>query len=466
VPTGLLASRVAAITFADLPADVVAKAKLCVLDALGCGVAGAGHPAVQALQRAADPRPSPAGTRGASIWGTGLQAGVPAAALLNGTMSHVVNADDAHKESMGHPATVVIPAALAVGEMRRASGRALLESVVAGYECLLRIGLGIGIASHRARGWYSTSTLGPFGAATAAARLLGLDASAIAAALGHAGMQAGGLWAFSADESLGSVLTAGRAAESGVLAALLVQNGFAGPTRILEASDGGFLRALSDASDAGAITADRGGRAMIMDVSLKPYPTSRTTHAAIDACLAIRRRLAGGPDWLERVQQVTIHTYAVGKRQADIPAPATGWMASLSLQYTAAIALIEGAVSVEHFTPRHLESAPIRELMKKITVVADDDLSAAFPGKWSCRVEATGTGIREAEVVESALGDPCNPMSTIQVRAKFLALTANTLGERAGERICAYVDRLEHEADVAELATMLRREPGGAGAPR
>jgi 2-methylcitrate dehydratase PrpD len=462
VPTGPLASRVAAVAFADLPAEVVAKARLCVLDAIGCGVAGAAHPVVTALRRAVDPRPVPAGSTGASVWRAGLRTGLPAAALLNGTMAHVVNADDAHKESMGHPGAVVVPAALAVGEAVGAPGRAVLEAVVAGYECLLRVGLGIGIASHRARGWYSTSSLGPFGAAAAAARLLGLDAGGIAAALGHAGMQAGGLWAFSADESLGSMLCAGRAAESGVLAALLVQQGFPGPTRILEAADGGFLRAMSDASDPTAVTAGRGGRFMIMDVSLKPYPTSRTTHAAIDACLALRGRLAARPDWLDRLSQVTVHTYAVGKRQADIPAPATGWMASLSLQYTAAVALVEGAVGVEHFTPRHLESTAVRQLMKKIAVVADDDLTAAFPGKWSCRVEVAGAGIREAERVESALGDPRNPMSAGQVREKFRTLTAGALDPTAADRICALVERIEHEADVADLAATLRREPGGA----
>lgn len=457
--TGLLASRVERIGATRLPAEVVAKAKLCVLDAIGCGLAGAAHPAVGSLRAAVDPRPAARGNPGASVWGTRLRTGASTAALLNGTMSHVVNADDAHKESMGHPGTVVVPAALAVGEMLGAPGAALLEAVVAGYECLLRIGLGIGIASHRARGWYSTSTLGPFGAAAAAAKLLGLDAGGVAGALGHAGAQAAGLWAFSADGSLGSVVSAGRAAESGVLAALLVRSGFAGPTQILEAADGGFLRAMSDESDPERILADRGARFMIMDVSLKPYPSSRTTHAAIDACLAIRARLAGRPGWLERLSQVTIHTYAVAKRQADIAAPTTGWMASLSLPYTTAVALLEGAVGLEHFTLRYLESAAIRALMDKVSIVVDEGLSAAFPGKWSCRVEVTGAdGTRESEWIESARGDPRNPMSVAEVRQKFHALTEGVLGRAAGERICAYVDRLEEERDVAELAALLRPE--------
>lgn len=460
--TRALAANVERIALARLPAEAVAKAKLCVLDAIGCGLAGSAHPVVASLLGALAPRPVPPAEAGASVWGVGLRTSAPTAALVNGTMAHIVNADDAHKESMGHPGTVVVPAALAVGELVRAPGAAMLEAVVAGYECLLRVGLGIGIASHRDRGWYSTSTLGPFGAAVAAARLLGLDGGAMAGAIGHGGAQAAGLWAFSADGSLASVLSAGRAAESGVLGALLVREGFPGPTRILEAPDGGFLRAMSDRSDPEAILADR-GRPMIMDVSLKPYPCSRTTHAPIDACLAIRARLAGRPGWLDRLSRVTVRTYAVAKRQADIPAPATGWMASLSIPYTVAVALVEGHVDVEHFTRPYLESPRVRTVMGKVSVVVDEALSAAFPAAWSCQVEvASDDGVAESQQVESALGDPLNPMSPDEVRRKFRALTHGILDPETGDRICALVDGLEREPDVAALAALLREAGRGA----
>jgi 2-methylcitrate dehydratase PrpD len=470
--TRSLASHVERITLADLPPAVVAKAKICLLDAIGCGLAGSSHPAVGQLRRALDPRPVQRSGLGASVWGAGLRTSTPTAALLNGTMTHVVNADDAHKQSMGHPATVVVPAALAVGEMVHASGAALLEAVVAGYECLLRVGVGIGIASHRAQGWYSTSTLGPFGAAAAAARLLGLRGDDLVGAIGHGGAQAAGLWAFSADGTLGSVVSAGRAAECGVLGALLVRNGFPGPSQILEAQDGGLLRAMSDQSAPDLIVADRDGQFMIMDVSLKPYPTSRTTHAPIDACLAIRARLAGRTGWRDRLGRVTVRTYAVAKRQADIAAPTTAWMASLSIQYTVALALVEGAVGTQHFTPEYLEAPQLRAIMDKVVVVVDERLSAAFPGKWSCQVEVDGDdGIHESEWVESARGDPRNPMSAAEVRDKFHALTAGMIARTTGERICAYIESLEREPDVSSLAALLRdagpgRTGSGAGGTR
>src|SRR5262245_5042176 len=447
--TGLLAAHVDSIALERLPSEVIEKAKLCVLDALGCALAGAGHGAIRSLLDATRPRPMAHGDAGASVWRAGFRTTARTAALVNASMTHVVNADDAHKESMGHPGAVVIPAALVVGEMVAASGAAVVEAVVAGYECLLRVGIGVGVASHRDRGWYATSSLGPFGAAAAAAKLMKLGSDGIAGAIGHAGAQASGLWSFTADGSLANIVYVGRAAESGVLAALLVRSGMPGPSRVLEAEDGAFLRAMSDASDPAGILADLGRHFQILDVSLKPYPSSRTTHAAIDACLAIRARRGDGADWLARLSKIVVRTYAVAKRQADIPEPATEWMASLSIPYTAAVALVEGTVGTEHFAPRYLESPAIRAVMRKIEVVVDPEITAAFPSKWSCRVEAVFTdGTREVEPVGSARGDPLNPMPFDEVKAKFHALTRGVLDRETADQIVDYVESLERRSDV------------------
>jgi 2-methylcitrate dehydratase PrpD len=456
--TRSLSEHAGAIALDRVPAEVVAKARLCVLDALGCALAGAGHPAIDSLVDALRPPPVDDGGASASVWGRGFRTGVPGAALINASAAHVVNADDAHKESMGHPGCVVIPAALVIGEMVGASGAAVLEAVVAGYEVALRIGIGVGVASHRERGWYATGTLGSLGAAVAAARLLGLGRDGLTAALGHAGAQASGLWAFTADGSLANVVYPGRAAELGVLGALLTRSGLPGPTRVLEAADGGFLRAMSDAPAPERILADLGRRFSIMDVSLKPYPCSRTTHAPIDACLAIRARAGGAPGWTDRLSRITVRTYAVAKRQADIPDPETEWMATLSIPYTVAVALVEGAVGVEHFTRRYLDAPRLRALRRRVQVVVDDEIASQFPAAWSCRVETeTGDGAREIEHVVSARGDPRNPMTAHEVRIKFHTLTAGVLDRATGERICDQVERLEQLPSIAPLAALLRQ---------
>jgi 2-methylcitrate dehydratase PrpD len=474
-PEGLtrpLAEHLAGIALARLPAAVIAKAKDCVLDALGCGVAGSGHPAITTLLASIRPPPVRRGLPGASVWGTRLRASVASTALLNGSMTHAVNFDDAHKESMGHPGTVVVPAALAVGEMVAASGAAVLEAVVAGYEALLRVGMGIGVASHRDRGWYATASLGPFGAAAAAARLLKLRADGIASALGHAGAQASGLWAFAADGSPANIVSAGRAAESGVLGALLARSGLHGPRLVLEAEDGGFLRAMSDRPEPDLLLAGLGERYRILDVSLKPYPCSRTTHAPIDGALKIRARRAGRPGWLDGIRAIRVHTYAVAKRQADIRDPATEWMATLSIPYTVAVALAEGAVGVEHFTRACLDAPRIRSLMAKVEVVVDDAISARFPASWSCRVEIVGPdGGRESEPVEAARGDPRDPMRPDEVARKFHGLTRGILGDRVRDEVVSIVDRLDGAGDVTRLVSLLGspvalRRAGASAPPR
>src|SRR5262245_42672900 len=128
--TGPLAAHVDHIALERLPSEVIDKAKMCVLDALGCALAGADHAAITSLLDATRPRPVAHGDTSASVWRAGFKTGAPTAALVNASMTHVVNADDAHKESMGHPGAVVIPTALVVGEMVAAPGAAVLEAVI------------------------------------------------------------------------------------------------------------------------------------------------------------------------------------------------------------------------------------------------------------------------------------------------------------------------------------------------
>ncbi|MBI4590057.1 MAG: MmgE/PrpD family protein [Candidatus Rokubacteria bacterium] len=459
-----LAEHVARISLERLPRTVIDAARLCLLDALGCGIGGSAHPAIRSMLDALRPPAVDPAALGATLWGTGLRAPATMAALLNGCMAHVLNFDDAHKESMGHPGTVVVPAALAAAELAGATGASLLEAIVAGYEALLRVGVGVGVASHRERGWYATGSLGPFGAAAAAGRLLGLDADGIACAMGLAGAQASGLWAFVADGSLANVVYPGRAAELGLEAALLARAGLPGPRRVLEAEDGGFLRAMSDGSEPTRILEGLGERFLVTDVSLKPYPCSRTTHAPIDASLSLRARWTA-PGWLDGLHQVVVHTYPVAKRQADIPRPETPWVATLSIPYTVAIALAEGPVTSKHFSPPYLEDDRVRRLVSKVAVRVDDEIAARFPGKWSCRVELVWTdGRRASETVDAARGDPLDPMSPAEVRAKFASLTEGLLGEAAREGIVAIVDDLESRKDLRPLATLLGGARG-SGAP-
>src|SRR5678815_4649346 len=158
-----------------------------------------------------------------------------------------------------------------MAERLDASGEALVTAIAAGYEVMIRSSLALNPSAARLRGWHLTGVCGPFGAAAACAVLMGLDPEQTAWALGLAGTQGSGVWAFNADGAMSKRLHAGKAAHSGVLAAELAQIGFTGPTQIYEAEDGGWLKAFSDESDPAPLTRDLGAVYHLDNTSIKPY---------------------------------------------------------------------------------------------------------------------------------------------------------------------------------------------------
>src|SRR5687768_5391416 len=255
-PTRELAGWISRLRHADLTPRTREVVRTLLLDTLGCGVYGYETPWAATLLKWA-----PAGAplkAAATLWGeTGPSLHASDAALVNGTSIHAFELDDYHQAKL-HAGAVVIPAAVAIAEKLGSDGKALVTAIAAGYEVMIRSSLALDPSAARLRGWHITGICGPFGAAAACAVLMGLDAERTAWALGLAGTQGAGLWAFNADGTMSKRLHAGKAAHSGVLAAELAQLGFTGPTQIYEYHDGGFLAAHSDKADPVQLTADLG----------------------------------------------------------------------------------------------------------------------------------------------------------------------------------------------------------------
>src|SRR5262249_48234940 len=201
---------------------------------------------------------------------------------------------DYHQAKL-HPGAVVIPAAIAMAEQLNSSGERLVTAIAAGYEVMIRTSLALNPSAARLRGWHLTGVCGPFGAAAACASLLGLTEEQAAWALGLAGTQGSGLWAFNADGTMSKRFHAGRAAQAGVMAAELAALGLTGPTQIYEFHDGGALKAFSDASDPTPLTRDLGTAFHLDTTSIKPYSCCGSTHSYVDAAFELRRRL--GTPW-------------------------------------------------------------------------------------------------------------------------------------------------------------------------
>lgn len=337
-------------------------------------------------------------------------------AFLIGGLSHILEMDDLHRASVTHPGCVVVPAALAIGLRKRCSGPALLDAILRGYEAVARIGMAVGPAHYRI--WHSTATCGPFGAAMAAADLLGLDESQTVHALGNAGTQSSGLWQFIETGAMSKHLHAGRAAEAGVTAAELAALGFTGPPAILEGAKGLFAGACPDA-DPDAVTRDPKAPWQLRATSIKPWPCCRHTHPAIDAAIELHGRLGG-----VLPQAIDVATYGAALEVCNRPAPANEYAAKFSLQHCVALALTDGRVGFESFD----EAARNRlaALAQRVALRAAEPYATAYPLHWGAGIALKLPDGRELGAIRKACkGDPDQPLGDAEMIAKSELLFAH-----------------------------------------
>lgn len=450
-PTSELAGFVVNLSYEALPQEVITNAKKCMLDSLGCALGGSQAeetaPLVGALLRLGS-------EQGATVWGFPGRTELFKAALLNGLMCHALEMDDVHREAKAHAGAVVVPAAITLGEAQNISGKELIAAVVSGYESMLRIGVGIGAQSHRLRGWHATSTCGTFGAAAAAGRILRLNAKQLCWALGLAGTQSSGLWAFTADGATCKKFHAGRAAQSGILAAVLAQAGMSGPSQILEAKDGGLFPATSDVYSLEAVTAGLGERYLINEVSVKPYACCRSMHPAIDAALTLRRLCHIDSS---RIKRIVAGTYGVAVQQCGFTArPQNTAEAQFSLPYGVAVALVDGNALMDQFAVGRIHDQALIDLAAKVELVIDPEFHSLYPRKWGCRLEIELTsGEVLVEEVLAAKGDPENPLGAQELKAKFLALAQGAIGAEKSQAAVEMIDHLDQLETILPLTNLL-----------
>ena len=266
--TRRIAEFVSGLRYENIPAKVRERLKLLILDSLGCAIYGAHLQWCRILRDTLEQLDE---TRATSIWGTDRRLSSPHAALVNGTQVQSFELDDVHREGVLHVGAVTLPALIAVAQTHaQLSGRDVITAAVAGYEIGPRVGLCMG-PQHIGQGWHSGATVGVFSAAAAAARGLALDTEKTLHALGIAGTQSCGLMA-AQYAAMVKRMHAGRAAQSGLYAALLAERGFTGIVDVFEAPYGGFCTTFSrspDRFDLTALTAGLGERYETMRVSLK-----------------------------------------------------------------------------------------------------------------------------------------------------------------------------------------------------
>lgn len=425
-----LAEFIHDLTWEALPEEVRNTVPLRVLDLVSVAVGAVHDPLVEQAREALSGLFGSENGK-AKIWGeNGNYPPVPAA-MINAMHAHTLELDDVHTASKTHGSASLIPAAWACAQELGKSGKEFLLAVVCGYETVNRVGMAFGVSSHRNRGWHATATCGVFGCAAACAKLLNLDTDQIVSALGMAGTQSSGVWAFLGDGSNCKVLHTARAAADGMEAAFLAKAGMTGPEHIFEAKDGGLLTAMSDGGDLKKLSAGLGTVYEILNMDMKPYPCCRSAHGVIDAAFEIRKELLKKAD-LERtslekqiadIRQVQIETYLVGYKQCAVSEgclnPKTTLDAKFSTPYAAAAALLYGKISMKEFELEVVEGTEIQRLLHKVHVEPADEFTKQYPKHWGCRMKVLqqdGTGY-EKEIRDPS-GSIARPLTTKQAMKK------------------------------------------------
>ena len=449
-PTVDIAGFLSRLTFDRIPAELVQRLKIHVLDAMGCGLHGLSQPWAKIVNQWVMDQ---GGKADATLWRRHFKGPCANVGLGLGVMIHSFDFDDYHNAKI-HPGAVVIPAALTVGEALGASGKDLLTAIAAGYETMIRVSLATGPTASRLKGWHLTGTTGTFGAAVAAGKLWGLSTDEMASAQGMAGTQSAGLWAFLADGAMSKRFHAGKAAQNGIMAADLARRGFKGPTRILEAEDGGFCRATSDAVDLSILTDRLGEIFHSGETNIKPYACCASSHSAVDAVLELKRQCGFTPT---EVDSVIVHTASSVVVQCGFEYQAAGVVqAQMSLQYIVAVALMEGGALLAQFSPEKISEPRIRELARRVKVIADPDIDRVYPERYANRVECMLKDGRRFEIrVDFAKGSREKPLGFSDVAEKFQSLSSGEISQETQDKIIELAGKLEHLGDIRELIKLL-----------
>jgi 2-methylcitrate dehydratase PrpD len=334
-------------------------------------------------------------------------------AFVLGACASVLELDAMHRESAVHAGTVVVPALLAIAQGRQFGGRDFLTALLKGSEAAFRVGRAAGPSHYKI--YQNTATCGPYGSAMATALLLDLDNAQTVHALGNAGTQSSGLWEYRDTGAMTKQLHAGRAAESGIIAAQLAARGFTGPLKILEGSRGFFRAACPDA-DPGAVLRNPEGEWGLLGSSIKPWPSSRHTHPAIDAALGLSVEMKG-----RQVESADIEAYQVTLDLCGNANPQTPHQAKSSVQYCVAAALNDGRVDLSSFSAEAF--ARNQALTRKITLKAAEPFASAYPKAWGAQVLVRFTdGTQSICARKNVKGDPEAPLSEEELKDKARAL--------------------------------------------
>jgi 2-methylcitrate dehydratase PrpD len=434
-----------------VPADVVERIKLSFLDGLGVALRGTTFPWTWMVREIVQ---AEGGNAIASLWGGRARTSLTSAVLFNGTAGHAFEMDDIHKESIVHPNSLAVPVALALAEADAGlSGRDIVTALALGYEVGLRIGNAATTALFL-NGFHPQGTTGAFVAAATAGRLLRLDAAQMQNALGIAGSMGAGLMA-AQEGAMVKRLHAGRAAQSGLMAALLAKRGFTGIADIVEASYGGFLSAFARTPNAARLMDGLGTDWEAGKVGFKMYPNVTSIHAALDGLRAI---LIEDDVPSSRIAEIRVgcgHMTFVHTAWEYRPLGITA--AQMNMFYGLSVMARRRNVTAGDYAEETIADPEILAFIPRIKVAEDAEIERRGPAfRHAARVAVLTTDGRSlSRDVWHRRGSPESPVSRREVEEKFAANVEGLLDARAAERLRLLAASLEAVPDAKEIVAIM-----------
>lgn len=435
--------------YQDVPTNALKKAKSSLIDCVGTMLAGSQEEAASIVVRYLE---KIGGTPEASIIGHKIKSSTYNAAMANGTMGHIHDYDDMSSTLIGHPSIPVLPAVLALGEENKISGKEALLAFTLGVEIECKIGKGT-IPRHYENGWHPTSSIGIFGAATAAAKILGLSEQELIYAFGIAGSESSGL-----RENFGTMTKpfhAGRAAAKGIMAALLAKEGLTSTKDIFE-GEAGFCKVMAGDYDEKKII-DRLGNPFDAEdpgFTIKPYPTCGATHPAIDAVISLSQEYDLKLDQIEKIECGTV---PIAKDILIYPRPKSPLEGKFSMHYCLAIALAERKVGLSHFTDDRIDDPEIRQFLERVDMyIAPEMADLGYRGTFNAKIKIVlKDGKEYITRVDHGRGDPANPLSEEELMEKYTDCAALTLDSERIKRSKEMLLDLEQLPDIGMLMEII-----------
>ena len=448
-----LARFVLGLRLEEVPPEVVARARLLVLDTLGNCLAACrddfARAAIEAAQRLGGPAE-------ATVLGSGARVGAANAVLANATLAHGLDFDDTREDAIVHTGCVAVTAALAAAEATKAGGRAALEAAIAAVEVMCRVGLAVPGAFH-ARHFHPTAVTASFASAAASARLRRLGEDQLVHAFGICGSQAAGIIEYLADGSWTKRLHPGWNAHAGMVAVLLAESGFTGPESVLEGGHGLYAAFAGghDAARLEALLASLGREWELAELTFKPYPCGSIAQPYMDCAMRLRREHGLEPG---DIRSVVCRTAAGPLPRLWEPlsakhVPPNGYAAKFSLPYLVAVILVKGRAGLAEFEDAAVGDRDVLAVTRRVTYALDTTID--YPRQFVGDVEITLTDGRVLRARQDRpRGGPDAPLTRDELVAKFRG-NAAVLPPAGIERVIQIVDAFDTRAALPDLFTAL-----------